>query len=252
MHLLCITRTCSIHALFIDYSIWLNSMNQKVALSKSYLNYLNNTEVVEIKSLLPHEDINSKRLIRTLKAIKSEEGLMKPIIIDSKKGIVIDGHHRLKALMLLGVKYVPVLVADYYKDIVDINSWMYIKSKRKISYRDIILLVESIEALSKRGSNHVIVKLGESTYEIKVDSIDFYFVLKNYINSINKLGLTKRPTNTALCLANDICIAMPKLSVNDIYKLVSKNDVLPPRTTYHITPLKYVKIFYPLKALSGV
>lgn len=225
-------------------------MNRKNVSSKSYLKYLNNVEIVEIKSLLPHEDINTKRLTRTLKAIKSEEGLIKPIIIDGRKGIVIDGHHRLKALMLLGVRYIPVVVADYYKDVVDINSWMYVASLRKVSYRDAISLIEAIEALSKRGSNHVIVKLGESIYEIKVDNIDFYFALKNLINDINRLSLTKKPTNITLCRANDICIVMPKLSVNDIYKLVLKNRVLPPRTTYHITPLKYVKLFYPLKVLA--
>lgn len=223
-------------------------MNKGGIPSSTYLKQ-NNIEVAEIKSLVPHEDVDLNRLTRTLRAIKFEKALIKPIIIDNRKNIIIDGHHRFKALTLLGVRYIPVVVADYHRDILEINSWMYVASSMRLSHRDAISLVEAIEALSKRGNNYVVVKIEESVYKINVDNLDIYLALNDYLGSITKLGLIKIPTNMKLCFANDICLAMPKLSVDDIYRLTLRGEVLPPRTTYHVTPLKLIRSFHPLRIL---
>lgn len=225
-------------------------MNYTGTLCKFRVNPKYSVEFVELSSLIPHEDVEPQRLTRILKDIKFAKYLVKPIIIDSRKRVIIDGHHRLKALSLLGVGCIPAVEADYGRDIVDINSWMYVGFSEKLSYRDVLAFIEAVEALSKRGNSYFIAKLGKYVYKVRVDNVDLYIALKNFISLLNKLNLVKIPMNMSLCLRSDICIAMPKLSVDDIYRVVLRGEVLPPRTTYHITPLKNIRSFYSLKVLE--
>ncbi|MEM1873152.1 MAG: hypothetical protein QXF57_00995, partial [Acidilobaceae archaeon] len=45
------------------------------------------------------------------------------ILVDSKTLVILDGHHRVEALKLLGCKLVPALLVDYDSDCVQVSSW---------------------------------------------------------------------------------------------------------------------------------
>lgn len=205
--------------------------------------------IVEVDSLVPHEDVEQYRLSRILRDIKLAGHLTKPIIVDDRKGVVIDGHHRLRALSLLGVRYVPVVEANYRDDIVDVGSWMYVGPPTSLSYRGDQMFAEFLESASKRGNAKILIKLGDITYTINVDRLDIYYAMKEASNSIKISYLTKMPTDMDMCLNSYICITMPKLTVDDIYTVALKSDVLPPRTTYHRTHLKKILFLFPLKRL---
>ncbi|MEM3816103.1 MAG: ParB N-terminal domain-containing protein [Candidatus Bathyarchaeia archaeon] len=72
--------------------------------------------IVEISSLKPHERTDSSRV----KALKDEiwlDGVLKkPIVVDEKTNVIIDGHHRAEALRLLGCTKIPVCYVDYMCD----------------------------------------------------------------------------------------------------------------------------------------
>jgi len=68
---------------------------------------------VILENLRGHEDIEQNRLEALRKEIESDGLLKKAIAVDEKTWIVIDGHLRLHALMLLGCSKIPVLFLDY-------------------------------------------------------------------------------------------------------------------------------------------
>ncbi|MEM1507016.1 MAG: ParB N-terminal domain-containing protein [Candidatus Bathyarchaeia archaeon] len=78
--------------------------------------------IVEISSLKPHERTDSFRV----KALKDEiwlDGVLKkPIVVDEKTNVIIDGHHRVEALRLLGYTKVPVCYVDYMCDKIGLKS----------------------------------------------------------------------------------------------------------------------------------
>lgn len=78
--------------------------------------------LVNISSLKPHERTNGARL----KALKDEillDGVLKrPIVIDEKTKVIIDGHHRVEALRLLGCTRIPVCCVDYTCDRIGLKS----------------------------------------------------------------------------------------------------------------------------------
>jgi hypothetical protein len=75
--------------------------------------YRSNIRIVEISLLRGHERLNSQRLDNLKAEIKSDGILKRPIAVDMNTNVVLDGHHRIGALRLLGCFKVPVLFVDY-------------------------------------------------------------------------------------------------------------------------------------------
>jgi len=63
--------------------------------------------------LLETEKTDIKRLKTLKKEIRSDRVLKKPIAADINTHIILDGHHRIEALKLLGCSTIPVLFVDY-------------------------------------------------------------------------------------------------------------------------------------------
>ncbi|ADM27169.1 ParB domain protein nuclease [Ignisphaera aggregans DSM 17230] len=203
-----------------------------------------------INDLVPHEEIEYSRARDILTSILGMGYIYRPIIIEKTKNIIIDGHHRFYALKMLGFKWIPVVEAEYRNDIKFISSWMYISDK--------VYLEKSIEKFFnellysvKHGSSSIFMKFGDNIYSSMIDQIDFYLAIKEFNNYRNVLSLlNKIPLDIDICISYNICIAMPQLGEQDIYRVVSRGILLPPRTTYHITYLKSLRRDIPLYILK--
>lgn len=76
-------------------------------------NYCLGIQIVEISRLKGHENIDPRRLANLRDEIESDGILKKPIAVDAHTSVVLDGHHRMEALKLLGCSKIPVLFVDY-------------------------------------------------------------------------------------------------------------------------------------------
>ncbi|MEM2341514.1 MAG: ParB N-terminal domain-containing protein [Candidatus Bathyarchaeia archaeon] len=86
--------------------------------SKKNNNALIRTRIclVDISSLKAHERTDSFRLKALKDEIWSDGFLKRPIVVDEKTNVIIDGHHRVEALRLLGCVKIPVCYVDYMCD----------------------------------------------------------------------------------------------------------------------------------------
>ena len=75
--------------------------------------YRSNVRIVEISLLKGHERLDAQRLDDLKAEIKSDDILKRPIAVDLNTNVVLDGHHRIGALRLLGCSKIPVLFVDY-------------------------------------------------------------------------------------------------------------------------------------------
>lgn len=66
--------------------------------------------------LRDHEETKPARLNFVKDRIVRERSVDIPIIVDKKTGVIIDGHHRAKALRILGMRKAPVVEVDYLSD----------------------------------------------------------------------------------------------------------------------------------------
>jgi ParB-like chromosome segregation protein Spo0J len=64
-------------------------------------------KILPISTLKPHEEINFE-VVRELAIIIKKEGIFRrAIAIDKENYIILDGHHRVKALEILGCRFIP-------------------------------------------------------------------------------------------------------------------------------------------------
>ena len=67
--------------------------------------------IVEIDKLKEHEEVNREHSERLKNEILSEGVLKKSIAVDRNTNVVLDGHHRLRALKELGYTKIPAVPA---------------------------------------------------------------------------------------------------------------------------------------------
>jgi ParB-like chromosome segregation protein Spo0J len=80
---------------------------------EAYQNNRSSIRIVEISLLRGHEGLDTQRLDNLKAEIKSDGILKRPIAVDMNTNVVLDGHHRIGALRLLGCSKIPVLFVDY-------------------------------------------------------------------------------------------------------------------------------------------
>lgn len=67
--------------------------------------------------VIPHEEVEPERVGALVRDILAGGALLKPVIVDAETGLLVDGHHRLAALKLLGARAVPAVLINYAVDV---------------------------------------------------------------------------------------------------------------------------------------
>jgi len=80
-------------------------------------------KIVGINELKSHEELQEKLLKGLLEMIKRDGFIRKPIVVEDKHYVILDGHHRWGALRLLGCKKIPIYLVDYFDDGIIVETW---------------------------------------------------------------------------------------------------------------------------------
>ena len=97
-------------------------------------------ETVELRKILPHEEIIPELLEKLVDAIERDGSMKHPIIVDGDSLVVLDGNHRTEALKKLGYRYIPVCMVDYQNPLIEVRCWY-----RTIEGGDYNSLVNSLQ-----------------------------------------------------------------------------------------------------------
>lgn len=73
-------------------------------------------ELVSLAWLKPHEQIKIRNRDKLLDMTIRWGGFTKPLLVDSKSGAILDGHHRHSIAIELELKRVPAILIDYLTD----------------------------------------------------------------------------------------------------------------------------------------
>ncbi|HYT01019.1 MAG TPA: ParB N-terminal domain-containing protein [Thermoplasmata archaeon] len=80
-------------------------------------------EVLEIDRLHGHEQIRPALLEELTAVIQRDGYIRRPILVADGEFVVLDGHHRLEVLRVLGCRRIPAYVVDYFSRLVDLTTW---------------------------------------------------------------------------------------------------------------------------------
>ncbi len=110
--------------------------------------------ILKINELKVHELTNRERVEELKKDILRDGKLKKPILVDEKTLIVIDGHHRLQSLKELGCKFIPAVLVDYRSSDICVEPW---RDCSVISKEDVIRAGLTGNYLPPKTSKHFII-----------------------------------------------------------------------------------------------
>ncbi len=79
--------------------------------------------LVDLVDIKPHEEIIQENLDKLLSAVKADGILRKPVLLDRRHKVVLDGHHRVAALTQLGYSKIPVYMVDYDDERILLDFW---------------------------------------------------------------------------------------------------------------------------------
>jgi L-serine kinase (ADP) len=77
-------------------------------------------KIVPINKLKFHEQTDKQNLKRIVGNIRKDGCVKDPIVIEKDNFIILDGHHRAKALDMLGYKKIPAYVVNYFNKEIEV------------------------------------------------------------------------------------------------------------------------------------
>ena len=112
---------------------------------------------VDIDQLKEHEDINQV-LLEKLKNKIASDGVLKFVIAaDKNTGTILDGHHRIHALGLLGCKRIPVVFIDYNSPDVIVEAW---REGENVTKEDVLKAALSGRKMPPKATKHLVLVNG--------------------------------------------------------------------------------------------
>jgi len=108
---------------------------------------------VDIDQLKEHEGVDPVRLEKLKEEIKSDGVLKFAIAVDRNTRTVLDGHHRIRALKLLGCKRIPVVFIDYNSPDVVVKAW---REGENVTKEDVLNAALSGRKMPPKTTRHLI------------------------------------------------------------------------------------------------
>ena len=184
--------------------------------------------ILRIRDLQPHEGVEPTRLLRVAWSIASRGAVLRPIIVEEESLTVIDGPHRLEALRLLGARYAPVALAAYGREITGILApRRTIPAPAASAGEALEWIVGRLEPLLEPGPSRLTLRAGGQALELRASKASIYKALET-------LARASPRTSQAWSVR-----AEPEpLTPGEILEAARRDARLPPRSSYHVTPLK--------------
>lgn len=79
--------------------------------------------LLELGRLRCHEQVDAATLEALIAEIIDDGALRQPVVVDSQTLVILDGHHRVRALERLGCVHVPAYLVDYRDPRIIVDCW---------------------------------------------------------------------------------------------------------------------------------
>ncbi len=225
----------------------------------------------EIEKLHIHEEVIPETLRMLTDAIRSENYLKHPVIVDLNTLVVLDGMHRLAATKKLGCRFIPVCLVNYENPHITVGCWYRVVNHPLGFYR----LVESVGQLGyaleecQREKARKLVDERKATTSVISKSRCFAVygrqeTIKETYDAIKRIELKLQSEGCSIRYETDndaqekvssgkalSMLIVPKVSKNDVVKVALKGEVFAHKTTRHVIPVRPLFVNVPLELLCG-
>ncbi len=220
------------------------------------------------RDLLRYEEVNKEAVVGLSAELLATGILNDPIICDPELGLLIDGHHRIEALRLLGIEMLPAHTVSYLSDDVDIVSYYRFFSCTADTLLGIVEEMVQQEIGHRAGGNRecfrpdqqsdltLLTRVGNSHVVRVGNSIEASMLLNHIVQQIVvsgfdtldscSIGWDELPKHMQSCL-----YLSPPPGKEDIVTMSHRAGLFPPHVNKHVVDGVIVGIRMPLQALAG-
>jgi len=111
-------------------------------------------ELVAINRLKTHEAVSQTHGRQVLRQLVRAKCFTKPILVDKRTGMIIDGHHRAYLIKKLGYKKIPALLLDYFSRQITVTSR---RPEYKVDKKSIIARAKQQRPLPYKTTKHSLI-----------------------------------------------------------------------------------------------
>ena len=112
-------------------------------------------ELLDVNKLKSHEETRPELLDSLVKEIRNDGYLRKPVLVEDRHYVILDGHHRYEALKKLGCKKIPVYLVDYYDDAIYLTTWPEAKHKN-VTKNQVVEMAKSGGLFPPKTTRHIV------------------------------------------------------------------------------------------------
>ncbi len=218
-------------------------------------------EIVELDQLHPHEMTIDYELHYFLNEIKKDMKLWWPIIVDKDSMVVLDGHHRISGLKLMGYNRIPAIMIDYCdnEDIL-LDTWY---PNLSVDPETVIqeLKKEGMDIFEISSIDEYLPKVRNREYTAIIGNKHKLYVVQGDRDKIFKLIRDKWLEHIKYhddpyhCIENTneghTAIISWAYTKEEIVRAAKEGNIFLPKTTRHTLKYPPAKFNFPLSKLSG-
>jgi len=223
--------------------------------------------LVDINALKPHEEVIDHLVKSLSEAMKVQNVVRDPLIVDQERHVILDGMHRYSSLKLLGCRFAPCCLVEYSNPAIKIGSWFR------------LFRVNEAEELARKVMPDSEITHFKLDMSIKQLDPDYHTLILTKNGSRFSLQQSRSPTEftrTAITLEKaivalghhvdyqteevaleslksgkvDLVIRVPIFTKQQITDFGIHGALLPHKVTRHVIPSRPLRIDIPLDMLT--
>lgn len=218
--------------------------------------------LVETKDLLLHEETIPEALEFLEERIEDDDVLRSPVIVDRESLVVLDGMHRVKALLNLGCRFTCVCMVDYHSPEILVDRWCRVvpMNLRLMDFLEIVkrlgLRVSSLEVKGEDSGILILIRNKALTMSTSKPGV------KNAFKAVADLELMLRESGVDVGHETEkdarkkmergeagVIICPPRIDKSQILEMARRGEVFSFKATRHVVPARPVGVDVPLDLL---
>ncbi|MDX1663580.1 MAG: NAD(P)-dependent oxidoreductase [Candidatus Promineifilaceae bacterium] len=230
-------------------------------------------DVVPVEQVVPHEQIDEKRVARLAERLKDEQKLINPPIVTFWEGkyVILDGATRFTALKRLGYPHLIVQVVTAERDDFELHTWYHAISGARPA-EELFELLEDLEGLRMEvaGADRAQAELdagdalcyflereGGARLVRSSGTVEALEVMNRVVNTYNEWGNVERTLLTDLSRLRgqfpemQALAIFPQFAPAEVFQAASEGRLLPAGLTRFIIPGRVLRLNADLKRLKA-
>jgi len=155
--------------------------------------------------------------------IRKSGVVRRPLIVDASTLTLLDGAHRLEALRRLGASLAPVIAVDYSQ--VEVEGWA----------REYELSLDALSAI-KRLAPVSVRERADGSVIVTLEGLESYYDIRDF----EAEGFRLRRAAASPRSLRGLIVVPPRPTRELVLKVAGSGNLLPPKSTRHITMAKRV------------